>query len=85
MSVHDPSHFDCRATFERLGDYLDRELSPEDIRCIEAHLDLCEVCTREYKFEAQVLCALKEKLRRISAPPGLLDKIRNAIEQAKQI
>ena len=43
--MHDPSHFDCRATFEKLEDYLDRELSLEDIRCIEAHLDLSFVRT----------------------------------------
>jgi anti-sigma factor (TIGR02949 family) len=82
---HHPSHFDCRATFERLEDYLDRELSPEDIRCIEAHLTICETCAREFKFEEAFLCAVKAKLRRISAPTDLLDRIRNAIDQSKTV
>lgn len=84
MSVNRPSRFDCQETFARLEDYLDRELSADDISCIEEHLAVCEVCTREYKFEYGVLCALKEKLRCVKAPEGLLEKIRRAIEQQKR-
>ncbi|HEX9894508.1 MAG TPA: zf-HC2 domain-containing protein [Gemmatimonadales bacterium] len=80
-----PTHFDCRAAFARLEDYLDRELSAGDVRCIEEHLALCEVCAREFKFEAGILCALKQKLRCVSAPPDLLDRIRTAIERSRQL
>ena len=83
MSVNRPTRFDCQETFARLEDYLDRELSPDDLRCIEDHLAICEVCAREYQFEHGLLCALKAKLRCVKAPEGLLERIRNAINQTR--
>lgn len=35
---------DCRNIFEQLSAYLDRELSPDTCREIEAHLAGCETC-----------------------------------------
>ena len=82
--MNQPSHFDCAQAFARLEDYLDRELAPDEIRHVEEHMALCEVCAREFQFEAGVLCALKEKLRRISAPPDLVARIRQTIQQSKR-
>jgi anti-sigma factor (TIGR02949 family) len=84
MSVDRPTHFDCRETFARLEDYLDRELSADDIHCIEEHLAICEACTREYQFENRILCALKAKLRCVKAPEGLLERIRKSIDQIRE-
>lgn len=82
--MNQPSRFDCAQAFARLEDYLDRELTPEEIRRIEEHLALCEVCAREFQFEAGILCALKEKLRRIAAPPDLVERIRQTIQQSRR-
>lgn len=81
MSVRHPPHFDCREFFARLEDYVDRELSADDIRRIEEHLAICEPCTREYRFEYRLLCALKAKLRCVNAPDGLMERIRHAIAE----
>jgi anti-sigma factor (TIGR02949 family) len=72
------SHVDrytCEDLIRRLDDYLDRRLTEEEIRLVLEHLSVCAICTMEYKFEAGVLEELKEKVRRIEAPKGLLAKI----------
>jgi len=73
----------CEETFRRLDDYLDRRLSPEETRLIEEHLRLCEACSREFVFEASVIEAVREKLRRVAAPPGLIARITAQIHGAR--
>jgi anti-sigma factor (TIGR02949 family) len=70
----------CEETFRRLDDYLDRRLSPEETRLIEEHLHLCEACSREFVFEASVIEAVREKLRRVAAPPDLIARISAQIQ-----
>ena len=73
----------CEEVFRRLDDYLDRELSADEMRLVREHLDVCAVCTAEYRFEQEVLDDVKEKLRRLTAPPGLLAKVQSAIGKAQ--
>jgi anti-sigma factor (TIGR02949 family) len=65
----------CEEAFRRLDDYLDHDLSPEETRLIEEHLHVCAACTREFAFEASVIRSVRRKLRRVSGPPDLLEKI----------
>jgi anti-sigma factor (TIGR02949 family) len=65
----------CEEAFRRLDDYLDRELSPDEMLLVEGHLRICEVCTSEFVFEASVLTGVRGKLRSISAPSDLLARI----------
>jgi anti-sigma factor (TIGR02949 family) len=65
----------CEETFRRLDDYLDRRLSPDETRLIEEHLHVCEACSREFVFEASVIEGVREKLSRLTAPPGLVARI----------
>jgi anti-sigma factor (TIGR02949 family) len=65
----------CESAFRRLDDYLDRELSPGEMRLVEEHLHLCEVCSREFVFEASVIDGVRRKLQSIEAPPDLLSRI----------
>lgn len=69
----------CEEAFRRLDDYLDRQLSPEESRLIEEHLQVCAACSREFTFEAGVIKGVREKLPRVAAPEDLLARI------AKQI
>lgn len=73
MSPIDP--YDCQEAFRRIHDYVDRELSPEEIERVEAHLDVCARCAREFRFEAQVIDDVRAKLRRVSAPEGLVARV----------
>jgi anti-sigma factor (TIGR02949 family) len=65
----------CEEAFRRLDDYLDRELGPDERLQVEEHLRICEVCTREFVFEASVLTGVRRKLRTLSAPADLQARI----------
>ncbi len=41
----------CEKCEEMMQPYLDRELSDEQMREAEAHLDTCSHCRRRYRFE----------------------------------
>ena len=66
----------CQETFERLDDYMDRELSADEMALVRAHLDTCAICASEYEFEARVIDQLRDKLTRIEAPQSLVEKVR---------
>jgi len=75
-----PLSFDCRETFRRLDDYLDRELTPEEAQAVAGHLERCAKCAEEFDVEEDLLEMLKDKLRHIAAPAGLMDRIRRQLE-----
>ncbi len=74
----------CEAAFRRLDDFLDRQLSAEEMRLVEEHLHICEACTREFTFEASVLAGVKRKLRAIELPADLLARISGQLGRAKE-
>jgi len=65
----------CEEAFRRLDDFLDRRLTPEEMRIIEEHLQICAWCTREFAFEASVLSGVRRKLRHLEAPADLVSKV----------
>lgn len=65
----------CEEAFRRLDDFLDHRLTPEEMKIIEEHLEVCAWCTREFNFEASVLHGVKRKLRQLEAPPDLVTRI----------
>lgn len=74
--------YHCEETFRRFDDYLDRELTLEERALVEEHLEHCERCTREVRFEENVLREVRAKVARVAAPPGLLDRIRRTLAEA---
>jgi anti-sigma factor (TIGR02949 family) len=79
-----PDRFTCEEIFSRLDDYLDRELSPAEIRLVEEHLETCAACASEHRFESGVLRGVRDKLPRISVPSDLMVRIAARIAQASQ-
>lgn len=73
--------FTCEETFRRLDDYIDRSLSPDERRKVEEHLQECEMCAGEYRFETTFVAEVRNKLRRIMAPSDLLDRITVRLEK----
>lgn len=65
----------CEETFRRLDLYLDRALSHEEKRQVEAHLETCAACAAEYRFESTWLEEVRSKLQRIEATPTLRERI----------
>lgn len=74
-----PTPMSCKQCVERLGDFLDRELTSEEVALVNSHLDHCADCAREFRFEGAVVESLKATLRRVKAPPTLLERIRRLI------
>ncbi len=65
----------CHETFARLDDYLDRELTAEDLAAVELHLHNCTVCSEEFAVEKDLMDELRAKLRRVRAPASLRGRI----------
>ena len=64
----------CAKCEEVMQPYLDRELSDEQMREAEAHLDTCSYCRRRYRFEV----SLRRYVRTASAtqmPPALKQRL----------
>jgi anti-sigma factor (TIGR02949 family) len=78
----DLTKYDCEQAFSRLDDFLDRELTADEMVLVREHLALCSVCAMEFDFEAGVLQTLKDKLARIDVSEDLRDKIMRAIRDA---
>ncbi len=75
------SRYTCEEAFRRLDDYLDRELSAEEMTLVREHLEICAGCAREFTFEDSVLRGVKDRLRQIELPPSLQARILGALEQ----
>ena len=75
--------YTCEEAFRRLDDYLDRELSAEEMTLVHEHLDICAGCAREFNFEASVLRGVREKLRQIDLPDSLQARILAALGKAQ--
>jgi len=71
----------CEQAFSRIDDFLDRALSPEEMQQVQAHLDICAACTREFRFEASVIDGVRDKLRRVNIPPDLLARINRKLAE----
>lgn len=66
----------CEAILGRLDDYIDRELSPEDMRMVERHIEACLRCADRYRFEISLIQEIRSRLRRIRLPGDLVARIK---------
>lgn len=73
--------YTCEEAFRRLDDFVDRELSADEQRMVREHLETCSTCASEFRFEATVVEGVRDRLRRIAAPPGLLQRILGRLRQ----
>ena len=67
--------YTCQEAFRRLDDFLDRELSPEEMRLVREHIELCAVCAAEFDFERSVVNGMRRKLRQVDLPPDLIARV----------
>ncbi len=73
--MHPPDRFTCEEVFSRLDDYLDRELTAEEMRLVREHLETCAACASEHRFESGVISGVREKLQRLAVPADLMARI----------
>ncbi len=73
----------CEHVFSLLDDYLDRELTSEQIVKVQEHLKTCQECAGEYQFEAQIIRSVREKIAKIDLPASLLERVTKALAAAQ--
>ena len=78
------NRYPCEEAFRRLDDYLDRELSAEEMTLVHEHLDICAGCAREFNFEASLLHGVRQKLRQIDLPDSLQARILAALGKVQK-
>ena len=70
----------CAEIIRRLDEYVDRCLAPRERRQVEAHLAECVECAAKFRFEAALVGAIRERLRRIDVPPDLFQTVVRRLE-----
>jgi anti-sigma factor (TIGR02949 family) len=76
--------YTCEEALRRLEDFLDRELTPEEMHRVQAHLDTCGACTGQFQFEREILNGLRDKIRPISLPPELRARIARSLDAERR-
>lgn len=71
----------CVETFQRLDDYVDRELHADEIAAVETHLSACARCSEEFAVERELLDRVRATLGRIRMPSDLMAKIAQRLRQ----
>jgi len=84
MSHHDTTggesgRTDCSEALLRVYEYLDGELGPEDCAKIQAHLDECGPCLKEYDLDTTLKALIKRSCGREEAPDSLRTTIMSRI------
>ncbi|MFH1024110.1 MAG: zf-HC2 domain-containing protein [Planctomycetota bacterium] len=75
---------DCLIIRERLNEYLDREISPEQAAVVEDHLARCGPC-REALDDLRRTAAAVGDLRRVRAPEGFADEVMDRLARNELI
>lgn len=79
-----PEKYTCQDAFEKLDDFLDRELSEKEIALVKEHLERCADCAGAYQFEGNMLECVRQKVQHIALPEDLLSKINMALDEAER-
>lgn len=79
MSVDEPL-MPCSEAVERLWEYLDRALTPEDRERLERHLAFCRRCCGELEF-AQELRAFLATAATEEIPPDVRERLQGFVRE----
>ena len=79
-----PDKCSCKEAFERLDAFLLRDLTPEEVKRVDAHLCECIECAEAFKLEEKVLECVKRKVSQIALPQDLLDRVKAALDECEK-
>lgn len=68
-----------------MDEYLDRELAPQEVDRVRAHLETCVACASEYRFEDALLRDVRSKLARVAVPSDLRTRIAQRLAAARAL
>lgn len=72
----------CSEAMQQFFAYLDRVLSGEPLEALEAHLEECLACCDQLQFTRKLDAFVKERVRSISMPPALEERLKSALRRA---
>jgi mycothiol system anti-sigma-R factor len=64
-------HGDCSEVLHRIYEYLDGEMSADDVRRVAAHLGECQPCLAEHDLDMALKQAVRRSCSGESAPPAV--------------
>jgi anti-sigma factor (TIGR02949 family) len=81
--VTDTGRIDCGKALGRVWAYLDGDLSPDEAREFEQHVEHCAHCHGAHDFERKLLAAVRATEARTADPDTarLAERIRRAIRR----
>ena len=71
---------DCEKLLDSLHQFVDGELSANDARALDIHVQDCGDCLQRVDIERRFKEVLRDKCLE-AAPPGLAESIRSALDQ----
>ncbi len=71
---------DCQQCQELFSEYLDRELTENDVRELEGHLNACAHCADEYRLFAAAIALLRQ-MPQAECPPSVLAGVQARIHR----
>ncbi len=74
----------CSQIKQKIPQWLDGELEPEEVDLVSAHLEGCEDCRREADFWRKLSNTLKEELGDVKAPPGFTNAVMAQLSVSKR-
>lgn len=75
MSCDDSTGSDCGEVLQRVFEFLDGEMGPQDAQRIRIHLDECRGCMTEYDVDVAMKALLRRSLALEPAPDHLRSRI----------
>ena len=75
----------CQEVLARLDDYVDRELSPREMKQVATHLKMCAKCAKLYHFERGFVEDMRLKIEGVEAPPELMENIRRSLRATDEM
>ena len=74
----------CEQTMRQLSGYIDRELSPTEVREVKEHLDDCPPCEQVFEFQTEMKRLVRKECCTDAAPMRLRAWVRQlATEKPK--
>ena len=83
MSCGKPHETDCREVLERVVEFLDGEMTDDDVRRIQHHLEECSPCLREHDLDRALKALLRRSCGCEHAPEDLRSRILVQIQEIR--
>ena len=74
----------CGEIHGQLNDYIDRELTPEEMHMVRTHLTACVTCAEQFLLDRAQLNHIRRQLGRIQMPAHLKAKISATLSRERQ-